>query len=60
MIEKGRGVFYRKSRAFLHFHEDSTGLYADLRLVGEDFDRFKVDSPGEQDALIAKIKAALP
>ena len=29
--EKKRGVFYRKSKAFLHFHEDPAGLFADLR-----------------------------
>ena len=31
MVEKKRGVFYRKSQAFLHFHEDPKGLFADLR-----------------------------
>jgi hypothetical protein len=30
--EKKRGVFYRKSRAFLHFHEDRDLLYADLQM----------------------------
>jgi hypothetical protein len=29
--EKTRGVFYLKSWAFLHFHEDPLGLLADLR-----------------------------
>jgi hypothetical protein len=28
--EKKRGVFYFKSRAFLHFHEDPKGLFADI------------------------------
>jgi hypothetical protein len=28
--EKSRGCFYRKSRGFLHFHEDPAGLFADL------------------------------
>ena len=28
--EKKRGVFYLRSRAFLHFHEDPGGFYADL------------------------------
>ena len=26
------GIFYLKSRAFLHFHEDPKGLFADVRL----------------------------
>lgn len=30
LTEKKRGVFYRKSRAFLHFHEDPKGMFADL------------------------------
>ena len=30
LIEKKRGVFYRKSRGFLHFHEDPKGMFADL------------------------------
>ena len=28
--EKKRGVFYLKGRAFLHFHEDPKGMFADL------------------------------
>jgi hypothetical protein len=28
--EKKRGVFYSGSRAFLHFHEDPKGMFADL------------------------------
>jgi hypothetical protein len=34
LVEKRRGVFYRRSRAFLHFHEDASGLHADVRLSG--------------------------
>lgn len=60
LTEKSRGVFYRKGRAVLHFHEDPTGLHADLRLAGDDFDRFKVGSADEQDDLIRRIEAALP
>ena len=30
LIEKKRGVFYRNSKSFLHFHEDPQGLFADL------------------------------
>ena len=39
-IEKKRGVFYLKSKAFLHFHEDPAGLFADVRdAAGKDFER---------------------
>jgi hypothetical protein len=36
--EKSRGCFYRKSKAFLHFHEDPEGMFADLK-IGNDFAR---------------------
>jgi hypothetical protein len=54
LVEKTRGVFYRRSRAFLHFHEDPTGLHADVR-VGDDFQRFRVETPEERDALLVLI-----
>jgi hypothetical protein len=58
--EKGRGVFYVKSRAFLHFHEDSSGLYADLRPPGaNDFQRLKADGDQDQRTLIARVETAL-
>jgi hypothetical protein len=30
LVEKTRSVFYRKSRSFLHFHQDPKGLFADI------------------------------
>lgn len=62
MVEKKRGVFYRKSQAFLHFHEDPKGLFADLRAAGSsDFERFDVTGwEGRQrllDATAARLKA---
>ena len=56
--EKTPGVFYRKSKAFLHFHEDPAGLFADLR-AGVDFDRHPVNTPGECRALLSAIERAL-
>ena len=54
------GAFYRRSRAFLHFHDDPTGLYADVRLDQYgDFERFKVETDDQGAALIALIQAAL-
>src|SRR4051812_40918040 len=46
--ETSRGVFYLKSRAFLHFHEDPKGLFADVRdAAGRDFERIDVtEAPG--------------
>jgi hypothetical protein len=58
LVERTRGVFYRRSRAFLHFHEDPSGLHADVRL-GEDFERFRVQTSTEQDALVQIVGRAL-
>ncbi len=53
LVEKGRGVFYRRSKAFLHFHEDPAGLFADIRCAdGRDFDRVQVDDPEAREALV--------
>ena len=57
--EKKRGVFYRKSKAFLHFHEDPAGLFADVRLDGVIFDRYAVSSKKGQRELLARIRSAL-
>ena len=53
--EKSRGIFYRKSQAFLHFHEDPKGLFADVRdASGRDFERIDVtEAPGRQALLAA-------
>lgn len=56
LTEKRRGTFYRRSRAFLHFHEDSSGLYADVRF-GDDFERVRVETAAERNALFARIQA---
>ena len=56
LTEKSRGVFYRRSRAFLHFHEDPTGAHADVRL-GDDFTRHRCQTAAEQHALVALVRA---
>ena len=57
LVEKKRGVFYRSSRAFLHFHEDPSGLHADIR-SGVVFDRVRVESAVERDALVDRVRRA--
>ena len=59
LTERKRGVFYRKSRAFLHFHEDPAGMFADARVQGNDWERLPVSSPADWQALIARLDAAL-
>jgi hypothetical protein len=56
--EKKRGTFYRKSSAFLHFHEDPAGMFADLKL-GSDFQRFRVSTGREQAAFLRELSRAL-
>jgi hypothetical protein len=56
--ERAPGVFYLKSRAFLHFHEDPAGLFADVRAAdGGDFDRLRVDDAEGAAALWARLAA---
>jgi len=56
--EKKRGVFYKQSTAFLHFHEDPAGLFGDLR-VGSDFERFPVNTKQERKAFLSKLGSVL-
>ncbi len=53
--EKTRGVFYRGSRAFLHLHEDPSGLYADVR-VDAGFERFRVTTKAERKRLVSLVR----
>ena len=53
--EKSRGVFYRGSKAFLHFHEDPAGLFADVRGAGGDFDRLPVGTAPERSVLLRRL-----
>ena len=58
--EKKRGVFYLKSRAFLHFHEDPAGHFCDVRLQPDaDFKRFPVNTGSQQHDLLKRVKSTL-
>jgi hypothetical protein len=56
--EKTSGIFYRKSKAFLHFHEDPAGIFADLK-AGADFDRYPVNTERQWTELLYAIDRAL-
>jgi hypothetical protein len=58
LVERTPRIFYRKSVAFLHFHEDPAGLFADLKL-GKGFTRFPVNTKEERRALLNHITKAL-
>ena len=55
--EKQPGIFYRGSRAWLHFHEDGALLWADLKQ-----DRVWLRLPAslaeEQHALTARVRSS--
>jgi hypothetical protein len=59
LTEKSRGVFYRRSRACLHFHADGDETYADVRLEGDDFERTRATTRAEQRSLLAAVRSAL-
>jgi hypothetical protein len=54
--EKKRGVFYRKSRGFLHFHEDPKGLFAD---ISDPDERIDVTEAAGKAALLAAARRRL-
>ena len=48
------GVFSLRSRAFLHFHDDPSGIFADAR-IGEGFVRMPVSTASQQADLLERI-----
>ena len=56
LVEKKRGVFYRKSRSFLHFHEDPKGMFAD---ISDPDERIDVTDAAGQAALMAAARRRL-
>jgi hypothetical protein len=60
LTEKRRGTFYRKSRAFLHFHEDPKGLFADVRDAADrDFERIDVTGAAGRAKLLELARQRL-
>jgi hypothetical protein len=56
--ESRPGVFYRKGKAFLHFHEDAAGLFADLRVSAE-WERFRVSEANERKIFLTTVERSL-
>jgi hypothetical protein len=59
LVERSPGSFYHRSSAFLHFHEDPAGLFADAKLDFKVFERRRVSTRAEQSALLKEVVAAL-
>jgi hypothetical protein len=53
--ERKPGVFYKKSSAFIHFHEDPAGIFADVRRERE-WLRFQVNTPSERRQLVRLVR----
>ena len=59
LVEKSPGVFYRRARAFVHFHADPAGLFADARLHADDFVRLRVTTRAEQARFLRQVRRAV-
>jgi hypothetical protein len=59
LVERKPGTFYYRSAAFLHFHEDPAGLFADAKLNLQSFERLPVNTRAEQAALLRAVRKAL-
>jgi hypothetical protein len=58
LSERSRGIFYRGSKAFLHFHEDPSGHHVDVRFT-DDFERHRVATAREQQTVVTRVRKAL-
>ena len=56
LTERKRGIFYRGPAAFLHFHEDPSGMFADIR-SGADFERYPVNTQAQIARLLRAARA---
>ena len=58
--EKQRGTFYVGAKAFLHFHEDPAGPFADLKpSLDGGYERFRVRTAAERARLVTLARRAL-
>ena len=58
LVERRLGIFYFKGRAFLHFHQDRAGLFADLRQGGE-WRRLPVNGSDDYTTLLVTVDRTL-
>ena len=56
LVERKRGTFYRKGNATLHFHEDPSGLFADVKVAGE-WQRLPATTATQQRAVLRAVTA---
>lgn len=58
LVERKRGVFYHRGRAFLHFHEDPAGLFADVR-TADGWERLPADTIAQRRAVLRLLRAGI-
>ena len=58
LTEKAPGIFYRRSSAFLHFHEDPAGIFADIK-TGTHWERMAVNTERERSTLLRIARRTL-
>ena len=58
LVERKRGLFYRGASAFIHFHEDPAGFFADAKL-GPAWQRFDVTTPKQRRQFVRTVRQSL-
>jgi len=58
LVERRPGVFYHRSRAFLHFDEDPAGVFADVRFEGAAFERVPL-AQGNLEGFARRVEQAV-
>ena len=56
VVERTPGCFYIGSKAFLHFHEDPLGIFADVKLNSDKFERMRVSSKRERERFLKLVR----
>ena len=59
LVERTPGSFYLRSRGFVHFHEDPSGLFADLKEDLVSFTRYRVSTRAEQREFLDRMRMVL-
>src|SRR5437868_13094109 len=59
LVERTPGSFYLRSRGFVHFHEDRSGLFADLKEDLATFTRYHVTWRAEQREFLGQLDRCL-
>jgi len=59
LAERKRGIFYRKSAGWLHFHGRPGDIHADLK-VGRDWVRYPANNRSEWRRLLAALDRSAP